>query len=117
MAGLRAGALRHRIAIQRKVVDRDSNGAQVESWQTVPGWESVPAGVSPLSTSEYLQSAQIQSEIKGRIVIRYMPGLDATMRALRTDGMVYQFAGTPFEDPKTGRGWLTIPVSEGVIPA
>lgn len=112
--GIAAGRLRHRITIQRKVVERDSNGAQLERWVTVPGLSAVPAEVSPLSTREFLQSAAIQAEIKGRMRIRYVAGLDATMRAL-CEGLVYQFAGTPFVDPEYGRLWLTIPVSEGVI--
>lgn len=119
MPRIRAGALRHRIAIQRKVIERNpASGAVIESWQTVPGLSSVPAEIAPLSTREFLSAAQMQSEIRGRIIIRYIPGvaLDATMRAYQADtGLVYQFAGTPFVDAETGRDRLTIPVSEGVI--
>lgn len=114
MAGIAAGRLRFRIKIQRKVVEMDSNGAQVEIWQDIPGLESVPAENAPLSAREFLSAAAVQSEIRGRIRIRYRTGLDATMRAI-CQGMVYQFAGTPFQDAETGRQWLTIPVQQGVV--
>lgn len=114
MAGIAAGRLRFRIRIQRKIVEMDSNGAQVEVWQDIPGLSYVPAETAPLSTREFLSAAAVQSEIKGRIIIRYRSGLDATMRAI-CQGLVYQFAGTPFQDPQTGRQWLTIPVQEGVV--
>ena len=114
MSGIPAGRLRQRIAIQQKVESRDSNGAVIETWQTIAGLEAVPAELAPLSTREFLAAQAQQSEIRARIRIRYRTGLDATMRALHR-GLVYQFAGTPFQDAEAGAIWLTIPVSEGVV--
>lgn len=116
MAGIPAGRLRQRIAIQRKLQERDSNGALVETWQTIPGLEAVPAELAPLSTREFLSAQAMQSEVRARIRIRYRVGLDATMRALHR-GLAYEFAGTPFQDAEAGLVWLTIPVAEGVVPA
>ena len=115
--GIAAGRLRHRIAIQRKLVEMDSNGAQIETWETVPGLEQLPAGIAPLSAREFLAADAVQSEIKGRIIVRYREDLDATMRAVCVAGgprLTYDFAGTPYQDAESGREWLTIPVQEGV---
>lgn len=114
MSGIPAGRLRQRIAIQRKIQERDSNGAVIESWQTVPGLDSVPAEVAPLSTREFIAAQAEQSEVRGRFRIRYRTDLDATMRALHR-GLAYEFAGTPFQDAEAGMIWLTIPVAEGVV--
>lgn len=114
MSGIPAGRLRQRIAIQQKIEERDSNGAVIESWQTITGLESVPAELAPLSTREFIAAQAQQSEVRGRIRIRYRTDLTATMRALHR-GLVYQFAGTPFQDAEAGMVWLTIPVQEGVV--
>ena len=115
MAGIPAGRLRQRIAIQQKVQTRDpETGAVIETWQTIAGLESVPAEIAPLSTREFLSAQAIQSEVRGRIRIRYRTGLDASMRALHR-GLAYEFAGTPFQDAEAGMIWLTIPVAEGVV--
>ena len=111
--GIPAGRLRHRIMIQQKVEERDSNGALIESWQIVAGLDQLPAEVAPLSTREFISAQSMQSEVRGRIRIRYREGLTATMRAIHR-GKAYEFAGTPFEDPDSGLAWLTIPVKEGV---
>lgn len=123
MKGISAGRLRHRIAVEDRVITRDpETGAQIENWAPVFRLENVAAEIAPLSTREFLSAAAIQSEVRGRIVIRYAPGyaglLHGAMRArdLRTN-LVYQFAGTPFPDVDTGRTWLTIPVQAGVVAA
>lgn len=113
MSGIPAGRLRHRITIQQKVDERDSNGAVIETWQIVAGLESLPAEVAPLSTREFISAQAMQSEVRARIRIRYRDGLTATMRAVHR-GRAYDFAGTPFADPDSGLAWLTIPVKEGV---
>lgn len=114
MSGIPAGRLRQRIAIQRKIEERDSNGAVIESWQTVTGLEAVPAEIAPLSTREFLAAQAQQAEVRGRIRIRYRTDLDASMRAIHR-GLSYEFAGTPFQDAEAGMIWLTIPVGEGVV--
>lgn len=114
MSGIPAGRLRQRIAIQQKIEERDSNGAVIELWQTIAGLESVPAELAPLSTREFIAAQAQQSEVRGRIRIRYRTDLNATMRALHR-GLAYEFAGTPFQDAEAGMIWLTIPVQEGVV--
>jgi len=113
MSGIPAGRLRHRITIQQLVVEQDSNGAVIETWQIAPGLESLPAEMAPLSTREFIAAQSMQSEVRARIRIRYRDGLSATMRAVHR-GRAYEFAGTPFADPDSGLAWLTIPVKEGV---
>lgn len=112
---LRAGQLRHRIEIQAPVHAQDpSTGADSVSWVTVPGCESVPAAIHPLSGREFMAAQAQQSQIVARMVIRARDGLNASMRALHR-GKYYQFAGPPLPDMDSGLEYLTIPVNEGVI--
>lgn len=110
------GQLRHRVAIQQKVVtgqDPDT-GAQIYDWATVAGWEAVPAQIVPMSVNEYVAGQQIQSKVTGRIMMRYRAGLMASMRIVHKS-TVYNIEGL-LPDPDSGIEWITIPVSSGVNP-
>ncbi len=65
---MRAGELRHRIAIQTNVPAQDSFGQPVESWATVA---TVCAAVDMLSGRELFAAQQAQSEATVRFTIRY----------------------------------------------
>lgn len=109
---LDAGALRHRIAIQYRAEEQDSDtGDILYTWVTVAGMSSVPAEVVPLSAREFVASAAPQSRIVARIRIRYMAGITAKMRAIY-NGLPYNIEGV-LADPYSGRQYLTLPVSEG----
>lgn len=67
---MRAGMLRHKIAIQKPstATSRDSYGAEVVAWST----DSQPyASIMPLRGSEYLAAQQVQSSVTHKIRIRY----------------------------------------------
>jgi SPP1 family predicted phage head-tail adaptor len=113
MATLLAGNLRHRIAIQERLEEQDSDTGEITHvWATVSEMGNVPAEIVPLSAKEFIAAQATQSEIVARIVIRYREGIDATMRAVH-NGAVYNIRGV-LPDPRTGREWLTLPVSAGL---
>tara|TARA_Y100000815_G_C13122922_1_gene417558 strand:+ start:380 stop:718 length:339 start_codon:yes stop_codon:yes gene_type:complete len=109
---MRSGPLRHRITFQLPglVQDPDS-GEMVEGWADV--WRGVAARIEPLSVKDLIAAQANQSELSARIVIRYRPGVLPTMRILYRD-KIYNIQGPPLPDPKSGREYLTLAVSEGL---
>lgn len=108
---LKAGKLRHRITIQKKVRTQDSTtGAMVLSWVSLA--TGVPAAVDPLSAREFIASQAMTSEVQARITIRYRDDVDASMRVLHR-GKIYVIKGV-LSDNKSGLDYLTLPVAEGV---
>jgi SPP1 family predicted phage head-tail adaptor len=108
-----AGRLRHRVEIQEKLQAQDPNtGAITHTWQTVAGCGSLASEVRFMSAKEFVSAQAQQSEIVGRITIRYRDGLNAAMRILHK-GNVYNPAGF-LPDDDSGLEYLTIPVSRGV---
>jgi SPP1 family predicted phage head-tail adaptor len=117
---IRAGRLRHIIKIEEPVeIQNPATGAmEISSWETVVGCAKVPAGIEPLSTRDFISAQAQQSEVRGRIVIRYRQGLSSKMRAAhqkKGQTIYYYFEGTPMADKDSGLDYLTIPVGEGVI--
>lgn len=107
---MRAGALRHRVRIERPDLAQDPSTGEM-----VPGWvlvATVWASVEPLSTREFIAAQATQSEITARVVMRYRAGITAGMR-LAHRGQLYNIHGV-LPDPKSGRQYITLPVSEGV---
>lgn len=105
---LKAGNLRHRIALQRKQQTQNpQTGAMVTTWVTEA---TVPAAVEPLSAREFIAAQAVQSDVSVRIRVRYRPGITAAMRLLH-DGKVYNITGV-LADKDSGREYLTLPCSE-----
>lgn len=108
---MRAGDLRHRVTLQKQVTAQDQQtGAMLP-----PTWvdfATVWASVEALSARDLIAAQGAQSEVVARIVIRYRPGVDATMRALHR-GRIYNIHGA-LPDAKSGLEYLTLPVSEGL---
>ncbi len=77
---MKAGDLRHRITIQKL------SGAVDEMKQPIPDdWVDVAtrsASVEPLTGREYWAAQQVQAETTVRIRMRYLRGIDPTMRVL-----------------------------------
>ena len=111
-----SGKLRHAVNIETvtNVQDEDT-GVNTTSW-TVKH-RNVRVSIEPLSVREFLQSRTEQSEVSARIMMRYIAGLDATVRFVGTcschQGKVYNPAGV-LEDRKSGLEYLTFPCSQGV---
>jgi SPP1 family predicted phage head-tail adaptor len=108
--GLVAGRLRHKLALQRKVQSVDpATGAILESWRT---YAHVHGEVSPASAREFQAAAAEQSEVRGKITIRYRADVDPTHCAIHR-GRRYQILGV-LPDNESGLEWMTLPVGEGV---
>lgn len=108
---LKAGDLRHhRVTIQVRRVEKDSNGDDVVEWDDL--YVNVPAAKKPISVNQFIAAKAQQSKIKGRFVIRARPGLSAMCRVL-SDGLVYDIEGW-LPDPESGREYVTAPYGEGV---
>ena len=106
---LEAGRLRHRVAIERIVIDQDPvTGALTETWTEIA---KVWAAVEPLSAREFVQSAAGQSEVTARITIRTRD-IHATDRIIHR-GTVYNIRGV-LADKDSGLEYITLPVGTGV---
>lgn len=110
-----AGLLRHRVHIQSPVRTQNSTtGEFTTSWTTVHA--DVPCSIEPLSVKDYLQSKADQSEIKFRIVLRWLSGVTPDMRILGACGCHFNRVFSPqgwLEDKESGMSYLTAPCTEG----
>lgn len=71
------GRLRERVTVQRASETRNRVGEAVQTWEThAERWASVQG----VSAREFLLSGQQQTEISHRVYMRYVDGLDSTMR-------------------------------------
>lgn len=69
--------MRHRIVIEQPVEVSDGQGGQDVSWTT---FATVWASVQPKKGFEILAGQRIENRMYEEIVIRDLPGIDATMR-------------------------------------
>jgi len=76
------GDLRHRITFQKLITAVNENGFEVETYQN---YKTVWSAVSNLSGREYYQAAAIKGEKTVKFLIRYMEGIDESMRILFRD--------------------------------
>lgn len=110
---MRAGRLRHRVDIQRKVSGRDSETGEMLEEHWVTEWARCPAAFEPLSSREFIAAKAEQDEATARVVIRYRPGVLPKMRILYR-GDIYTIVGPPLADPVSGKDYLSILVATGV---
>jgi len=105
-----SGQLRHRVSLQAQVQTQDPDTGEVlVSWQTIAQpW----AEIMPMSAREFVAAAANQSEVRGRITIRYRATVKAAMRILHR-GMIYNIFGV-MPDPDSGIEHQTLMVGEGV---
>ncbi len=92
---MRAGTLRHRVSIERRVTTRSATGATVEAYEVF--LPRIQAHVLPAdqgaSGNEAWGSAQVQGTVDTKIRIRKRPGLNITMRVRHHHG-----SGSPTTD-------------------
>lgn len=108
---MRAGKLRHRVTIQREVeMQNPDTGAVSVSWVTYADrWAEYVAQ----SVREFIAAASVQSEVKGRFVVRADETITPDMRVVHR-GKAYAILGV-MPDPDSGLEYMTLAVSEGVI--
>lgn len=105
---MRPGALRHYITIEQKTVTRDAYGAETVTWATfAQSW----AGIRPLNGRELIAAQAVQSEITGKIIIRYIAGVVPAMR-IAYDGKYYDIQAVI--DAGLQHRELQLMVSEGL---
>lgn len=108
---MRAGDLRHRIAIQYQAEQQDPvTGEIARAWVD---FARVWAAVDPLSARDLIAGQASQSEASGRITIRYRQGVLPTMRILHR-GQIFTIIGQPLPDRSSGLEYLTLVVATGV---
>jgi SPP1 family predicted phage head-tail adaptor len=74
---MKAGALRHRIRIERPVPTRNEFGEEIRTWVLVAErW----ASIDPLSGRELWAARQVQAETSHRIRTRHVDGVTTEMR-------------------------------------
>lgn len=76
---MKISALNKRITIQELKLSINENGFEVEEWID---FRTVWAGISNLNGREYFDAAAVQMENTVKITIRYIPGIDTSMRIL-----------------------------------
>lgn len=76
---MRAGQLRHKVALQRATVTADAAGQPTKTWAT---YATVYAEILPLSGREMLAAQRIQSELDTNIRIRYRADVATTDRVV-----------------------------------
>ena len=105
-----AGKLRHRVELQEQKIAQDPNtGEMLSTWVTIARpW----AEIVPMSGREFLAAAAEQSEVRGRIVIRYREDVDASMRVVYR-GKYYNIHAV-LPDAESGLEHLTLMTGEGV---
>ena len=77
MIQVEIGDLRHRITFQKLTTSVNENGFELETWED---FKTVWAAVSNLHGREYFAAAAVQAENTVKFTIRYLTGLDTTMR-------------------------------------
>ncbi len=112
MSGVSSGKLRHLVQLQVPLKTQDPfTGAMVETWANFG--TKIWADIVPSSAREFVAAGAEQSEVRGRITIRYREGVDATMRVLYL-GRKYAILGR-MPDAESMKGHLTLMIGEGVI--
>lgn len=107
---LAAGLLCHWVVIEQPVTVQDPDtGEMLTTWET---FAEVWAEVVPQSAREFLAAAAEQSEVRGRMTIRYLDGVDATMRVIHR-GKWYAIHGV-MEDKVSGIEYMSLFTGEGV---
>lgn len=106
---MQAGKLRHRITIQMRAQTQDPvTGESTFDWVD---FGTVWAAFEPLSARDFIAAQATQNEIKARVKMRFLSGVDDTMRLIHA-GEVYNIEGV-LPDAESGRRYLTLPVSSG----
>lgn len=109
---MKAGPLRHFMTFEDKVIDTDSDGATVETWEPAFGGRQLSVEIAALSGRELIAAQAVQSKVNTRIKARYRPGFVATMRGLHRSTIYNVEAVIP--DPESGFEWVTLLVTSGV---
>lgn len=102
----RIGQYRHRISIEYKETAQDSEtGEQTYIWQTLPGFESVPARFLTGQGGESDAADTKTGRSSARIAFRWQPGITEEMR-VNHNGVFYDIKSIDYDS--TGRREIRI---------
>lgn len=93
---MRAGALRHRITIERQATAQDDWGGVVNHWATIGTFS---ASIEPINGREYFAAQAVQSEVTARIRMRYHPDVLPSDR-VNHNGTIYNVLSIIDKDMK-----------------
>ncbi|HDZ13540.1 MAG TPA: head-tail adaptor protein [Pricia sp.] len=79
---IRAGDLRHRMAIQEETLTSDGIGSFTSVWTDVSGMDNVPFALWPLKVEEKTAFNAVGATMTHRIRMRYRDGVTAKMRGI-----------------------------------
>lgn len=110
MPAVGSGSLRHKVQLQALTDGQNPvTGEPIRVWTTIANlW----AEIVPMSAREFVAAAAEQSEVRGRIVIRYREDIDASMRVVYR-GKYYAIFGV-MPDAESGKEHMTLMTGEGV---
>lgn len=113
---VRAGWHRRRIEIQERVESRSDLGGPTWTWQTatsVGNEGHVWCSIEPNIGRERFAAEQVQSEIEGRIRMRYMTGINAKMRGYEAATETYfDFLSPPLYNARRTEMFIDYKVRE-----
>lgn len=109
MSGVAAGKLRHFVELQQDQGGQGPDGEILQNWVTIA---QLWAEIVPMSAREFVAANAEQSEVRGRMTIRYRADIDATMRIVYR-GKWYAILGI-MEDDDSLLEHMTIVYAEGV---
>lgn len=105
-----SGDLRHRVELQSQQQTQDATTGEITvAWVT---YATVWAQIVPMSAREFIQSDATQSEVLGRMAIRYRDDVQASHRVLYRSKVYNIFGVMP--DAESGKEHLTLMTGEGV---
>ena len=82
---MRAGRLRHRVTFQQRQATKNKYGEEITTWKHVA---IIWAAVEPLKGREFFEAQRNNLESIVKVVIRYRPGIETTLR-LEHNGINY----------------------------
>ena len=75
---MRAGRLRHRVKIQAPFKDNAPGSGEI-TWND---YATVWASIEPLRGREFFEALQVNAEVTGKVIMRYLAGVSPDMRIL-----------------------------------
>lgn len=107
---MEAGRLRHRIKLQEKQITQNENGFLKESYINIGEFW---AQINDVSAREFVASANLESKITTKIIVRYNEiFFKKNLRILHSG--VYYYVESALNDPEKENIFLTLLCNSGV---
>lgn len=104
---MNAGKLRHLVTIEKYVEGKDAVGGITKTYeQFAQAW----ASIQPMLGREHFTEQRVSSEQTHRINMRYIPGIESTMR-ITHNGRTFELIGYPINYMEQNK-YLTFNVKE-----